>query len=187
MRTAIVLTAALLVLDRVLKLLAYRDKLHFSGKILRLTHLENPGFFLGAGSRYRFILRWVPLLVCGGHPAAAPCGAAAESGAAGYSAGAHRRAEQPVRPDAPGERNGLCAAAPRREKAGTSGVERGGLHAAGRRGADSHRCHPGNAKKVTDRGPRRWRGPLRRQTVTSPCSTGGSGSSPRSRGLRSAP
>ena len=63
MCTAIVLTAALLVLDRVLKLLAYRDKLHFSGKILRLTHLENPGFFLGAGSRYRFILRWVPLLV----------------------------------------------------------------------------------------------------------------------------
>ena len=57
------ITAALLVLDRVLKLLAYRDKLHFSGKILRLTHLENPGFFLGAGSRYRFILRWVPLLV----------------------------------------------------------------------------------------------------------------------------
>ena len=63
MCTAIVLTAALLVLDRVLKLLAYRDKLHFSSKILRLTHLENPGFFLGAGSRYRFILRWVPLLV----------------------------------------------------------------------------------------------------------------------------
>ena len=61
MCTAIVLTAALLVLDRVLKLLAYRGKLHFSGKILRLTHLENPGFFLGAGSRYRFILRWVPL------------------------------------------------------------------------------------------------------------------------------
>ena len=63
MCTAIVLTAALLVLDHVLKLLAYRDKLHFSSKILRLTHLENPGFFLGAGSRYRFILRWVPLLV----------------------------------------------------------------------------------------------------------------------------
>ena len=167
MCTAIVLTAALLVLDRVLKLLAYRDKLHFSGKILRLTHLENPGFFLGAGSRYRFILRWVPLLV--------------------WIAAAIRRAEQPVRPDAPGERNGLCAAAPRREKAGASGVERGGLHAAGRRGADSHRCHTGNAKRVTDRGPRRWRGPLRRQTVTSPCSTGGSGSSPRSRGLRSAP
>ena len=179
MCTAIVLTAALLVLDRVLKLLAYRGKLHFSGKILRLTHLENPGFFLGAGSRYRFILRWVPLLVW---IAAAilllPHVERRLSPA---------RAEQPVRPDAPGERNGLCAAAPRREKAGASGVERGGLYAAGRRGADSHRCHPGNAKRVTDRGPRRWRGPPCRQTVTSPCSTGGSGSSPRSRGLRSAP
>lgn len=54
MCTAIVLTAALLVLDRVLKLLAAGASA-LSGKILRLTHLENPGFFLGAGSRYRFI------------------------------------------------------------------------------------------------------------------------------------
>ena len=61
MRIAIAVTAALLVLDRVLKGLARREKLHFSGKLLRLTHLENPGFFMGAGSRYRAVLRWVPL------------------------------------------------------------------------------------------------------------------------------
>ena len=63
MRLAIGIAAALLVLDRVLKVLARREKLHFSGKALRLTHLENPGFFMGAGSRYRFLLQWVPLLV----------------------------------------------------------------------------------------------------------------------------
>ena len=63
MRLAIAVTAALLVLDRVLKGLARREKLHFSGKLLRLTHLENPGFFMGAGSRYRAVLRWVPLLI----------------------------------------------------------------------------------------------------------------------------
>ena len=63
MRIAIAVTAALLVLDRVLKELARREKLHFSGKLLRLTHLENPGFFMGAGSRYRAVLRWVPLLI----------------------------------------------------------------------------------------------------------------------------
>ena len=63
MRIAIAVTAALLVLDRVLKELARREKLHFSGKLLRLTHLENPGFFMGACSRYRAVLRWVPLLI----------------------------------------------------------------------------------------------------------------------------
>ena len=63
MRISIAVTAALLVLDRVLKGLARREKLHFSGKLLRLTHLENPGFFMGAGSRYRAVLRWVPLLI----------------------------------------------------------------------------------------------------------------------------
>ena len=63
MRIAIAVTAALLVLDRVLKGLARREKLHFNGKLLRLTHLENPGFFMGAGSRYRAVLRWVPLLI----------------------------------------------------------------------------------------------------------------------------
>ena len=63
MGLAIGIAAALLLLDRVLKVLARRERLHFEGKLVRLTHLENPGFFMGAGSRYRAILRWVPLLV----------------------------------------------------------------------------------------------------------------------------
>ena len=63
MHLAIAVTAALLALDRVLKGLARREKLHFSGKLLRLTHLENPGFFMGVGSRYQAVLRWVPLLI----------------------------------------------------------------------------------------------------------------------------
>lgn len=63
MHLAIAVTAALLALDRMLKGLARREKLHFSGKLLRLTHLENPGFFMGVGSRYQAVLRWVPLLI----------------------------------------------------------------------------------------------------------------------------
>ena len=54
-------TAALLVCDRVLKALARSEKLRYRGKLLQLTHLENPGFFLGKGSRYPRLLRWVPL------------------------------------------------------------------------------------------------------------------------------
>ena len=54
-------TAALLVCDRVLKALARSEKLRYRGKLLQLTHLENPGFFLGKGSRYPGLLRWVPL------------------------------------------------------------------------------------------------------------------------------
>ena len=54
-------TAVLLVCDRVLKALARSEKLRYRGKLLQLTHLENPGFFLGKGSRYPRLLRWVPL------------------------------------------------------------------------------------------------------------------------------
>ena len=54
-------TAALLVCDRVLKALARSEKLRYRGKLLQLTHLENPGFFLGKGSRYPRLLRWAPL------------------------------------------------------------------------------------------------------------------------------
>ena len=56
-------TAALLVCDRVLKALARSEKLRYRGKLLQLTHLENPGFFMGLGSRYRMALRWTPFLL----------------------------------------------------------------------------------------------------------------------------
>ena len=52
-------TAALLVCDRVLKALARSEKLRYRGKLLQLTHLENPGFFLGKGSRYPRLLRFM--------------------------------------------------------------------------------------------------------------------------------
>ena len=60
---AMAVTAALLACDRILKALSRRGRLRFEGKLLRLTNLENPGFFLGKGSRHRAFLRWVPLLV----------------------------------------------------------------------------------------------------------------------------
>lgn len=63
MWVAIAVTAALLACDRILKALSRRGRLRFEGKFLRLTNLENPGFFLGKGSRYRTLLRWAPLLV----------------------------------------------------------------------------------------------------------------------------
>ena len=63
MRLAIVLAAVLLIGDRVLKILSRREKLQFEGKAVRLTHLENPGFFMGLGSRYRRVLRWAPFLL----------------------------------------------------------------------------------------------------------------------------
>lgn len=60
---AIGVTAALLAGDRVLKALSRKGKLHYEGKVVRLTNLENPGFFLGKGSRHRTFLRWGPLAV----------------------------------------------------------------------------------------------------------------------------
>ena len=54
---AIGVTAVLLAGDRVLKALSRKGKLHYEGKSVRLTNLENPGFFLGRG------LRWGPLAV----------------------------------------------------------------------------------------------------------------------------
>lgn len=60
---AIGVTAALLAGDRVLKALSRKGKLHYEGKVVRLTNLENPGFFLGKGSRHRAFLRWGPLAV----------------------------------------------------------------------------------------------------------------------------
>ena len=60
---AIGVTAVLLAGDRVLKALSRKGKLHYEGKSVRLTNLENPGFSLGKGSRHRAFLRWGPLAV----------------------------------------------------------------------------------------------------------------------------
>lgn len=61
MYIAIAAAAVLLATDRVLKYLSRTGKLKFESKYLRLTHLENRGFFLGLGQKHEKLLRWLPL------------------------------------------------------------------------------------------------------------------------------
>lgn len=61
MYVAIAAAAVLLAADRVLKYLSRTGKLKFESKYLRLTHLENRGFFLGLGQKHEKLLRWLPL------------------------------------------------------------------------------------------------------------------------------
>lgn len=61
MYIAIAAAAALFAADRILKYLSRTGKLKLEGKYLRLTHLENRGFFLGLGQKHEKLLRWLPL------------------------------------------------------------------------------------------------------------------------------
>ena len=61
MYIAIAIAAALFAADRVLKYLSRMGKLKLESKYLRLTHLENHGFFLGLGQKHEKLLRWLPL------------------------------------------------------------------------------------------------------------------------------
>lgn len=61
MYIAIAIAAALLGADRVLKYLSRTGKLRLESKYLRLTHLENHGFFLGLGQKHEKLLRWLPM------------------------------------------------------------------------------------------------------------------------------
>lgn len=61
MYIAIAIAAALLGADRVLKYLSRTGKLRLESKYLRLTHLENRGFFLGLGQKHEKLLRWLPM------------------------------------------------------------------------------------------------------------------------------
>lgn len=61
MYIAIGIAAALFAADRVLKCLSRTGKLKLESKYLRLTHLENRGFFLGLGQKHEKLLRWLPL------------------------------------------------------------------------------------------------------------------------------
>lgn len=61
MYIAIAAAAVLFAADRVLKFLSRTGKLKFESKYLRLTHLENRGFFLGLGQKHEKLLRWLPL------------------------------------------------------------------------------------------------------------------------------
>ena len=61
MYIAIGIAAALFTADRVLKYLSRTGKLRYEGRLLRLTHLENRGFFLGLGQKHEKLLRWLPM------------------------------------------------------------------------------------------------------------------------------
>ena len=61
MYIAIAVAVVLLTADRVLKYLSRTGKLKFESKYLRLTHLENRGFFLGLGQKHEKLLRGLPL------------------------------------------------------------------------------------------------------------------------------
>ena len=61
MYIAIAAAAVLFAADRMLKYLSRTGKLKFESKYLRLTHLENRGFFLGLGQKHEKLLRWLPL------------------------------------------------------------------------------------------------------------------------------
>lgn len=61
MYIAIAAATVLFAADRVLKYLSRTGKLKFESKYLRLTHLENRGFFLGLGQKHEKLLRWLPL------------------------------------------------------------------------------------------------------------------------------
>lgn len=61
MYIAIVIAAVLFTADRILKYLSRTGKLKLESKYLRLTHLENRGFFLGLGQKHEKLLRWMPM------------------------------------------------------------------------------------------------------------------------------
>ena len=181
MYIAIGTAAALFAADRILKYLSRTGKLKWEGRYVRLTHLENRGFFLGLGQKHEKLLRWLPL---GVWLAAAACllpelGKRALRGTAGHSVGAAGRHQQPMGPAAAGQRDGLSAIPPTERPKTGAGVEPGGLHAYRRRGADRGRTGEGAYQEIKNRAI----GPV----FISPCSTNGSGSSPRSSGRRSGP
>ena len=60
MYIAIGIAAALFAADRILKYLSRTGKLKWERRYVRLTHLENRGFFLGLGQKHEKLLRWLP-------------------------------------------------------------------------------------------------------------------------------
>ena len=63
MYIAIGIAAALFTADRVLKYLSRTGKLRYEGRLLRLTHLENHGFFMSFGQQHPQLVRWMPWVV----------------------------------------------------------------------------------------------------------------------------
>lgn len=67
---ALSIAAALLAADQLLKHLSRSGKLRLESRFLRLTHLENRGFFLSLGQQHPKLVRWLP---CGVWLLAAAC------------------------------------------------------------------------------------------------------------------
>ena len=63
MYIAIGIAAVLFITDRVLKYLSRTGKLRYEGRLLRLTHLENHGFFMSFGLQHPRLVRWMPWAV----------------------------------------------------------------------------------------------------------------------------
>lgn len=63
MYVAIAVAVSLLTADRVLKHLSRTGKLRYEGRLLRLTHLENHGFFMSLGQQHPRLVRWMPWAV----------------------------------------------------------------------------------------------------------------------------
>ena len=178
MYIAIGIAAALFAADRILKYLSRTGKLKWEGRYVRLTHLENRGFFLGLGQKHEKLLRWLPL---GVWLAAAACllpelgkrAFAAQLGILSVLLGGISNQWDRLR------RGSVTAIPPPKGQKTGAGVEPGGLHAYRRRGADRGRTGEGAYQEIKT-------GPSARFFI-SPCSTNGSGSSPRSSGRRSGP
>ena len=135
MYIAIGIAAALFAADRILKYLSRTGKLKWERRYVRLTHLENRGFFLGLGQKHEKLLRWLPGL----------------RGTAGHSVGAAGRHQQPMGPAAAGQCDGLSAIPPPKGQKTGAGVEPGGLHAYRRRGADRGRTGEGAYQEIKNR------------------------------------
>ena len=172
MYIAIGIAAALFAADRILKYLSRTGKLKWEGRYVRLTHLENRGFFLGLGQKHEKLLRWLPpgglrffnsqageaaarpaagRMAGGGSVSAAGAGQAGLRGTAGHSVGAAGRHQQPMGPAAAGQRDGLSAIPPPKGQKTGAGVEPGGLHAYRRRGADRGRTGEGAYQEIKNR------------------------------------
>ena len=63
MYVAIAVAVSLLTADRVLRHLSRTGKLRYEGRLLRLTHLENHGFFMSLGQQHPRLVRWMPWAV----------------------------------------------------------------------------------------------------------------------------
>ena len=148
MYIAIGIAAALFAADRILKYLSRTGKLKWEGRYVRLTHLENRGFFLGLGQKHEKLLRWLPL---GVWLAAAACllpelgkrAFAAQLGILSVLLGGISNQWDRLR-------RGSAIPPPKGQKTG-AGVEPGGLHAYRWRGADRGRTGEGAYQEIKNR------------------------------------